>query len=339
MALSRYPGGALAERLRLNAWESVVTSRKSGRVARLLDMLSTVISARRSYDVAIVEAYSGPSFLWAEAVCFLLRCLGKPYAIALHGGDLPNFARRHPGRVRRLLHSTSAVVSPSNYLIESLAWVREGVEQIPNPVPLERYNFRLREHLAPNLIWIRAFHQIYNPTLLPQVMALLKPRFAELRATMIGLDKGDGSYQATVQEAKRLGLEDRVTTVLGVPHSEVPARLNTADLFVSTTNFDNTPVSLLEAMACGLPVVTTNVGGIPFLFKDKHTAMLVPPGDAESMADAIAQLLTDDALVRNVSLNGRKQVESYDWPVVLPKWEKLLNSLITGSTRAQHKPA
>src|SRR5262249_2285392 len=78
LALSRYVGGALAERLNEAGWMCTATSRKAGRVARLVDMLKTSWKSREDYSLAIVETYSGPAFFWAEAVCWLLRRLRKP---------------------------------------------------------------------------------------------------------------------------------------------------------------------------------------------------------------------------------------------------------------------
>src|SRR5215813_8189901 len=108
----------LAARLSAAGWELITTSEKPGRLARLIDMALTVWRRRKEYEVANVEVFSGLAFRWAQIVCFLLRRLGKPYVLTLHGGNLPNFARRRPGRVRRLLKSARFVTTPSRYLIE-----------------------------------------------------------------------------------------------------------------------------------------------------------------------------------------------------------------------------
>ena len=89
-----------AARLRESGRRVIATSKQPGRVARLLDMVSTTIAKRHEYGVAHVDVYSGPGFLYAEAVCAVLRLLRKPYVLTLHGGNLPEFSRRWPGRVR-----------------------------------------------------------------------------------------------------------------------------------------------------------------------------------------------------------------------------------------------
>ena len=86
----------LAERLAQVGWPVITTSKKPVRPARLLDMVWTAWRRRNEYRLAQVDVYSGPSFLWAEAVCAVLRRAGKPYVLTLHGGALPDFARRWP---------------------------------------------------------------------------------------------------------------------------------------------------------------------------------------------------------------------------------------------------
>src|SRR5690606_12682024 len=124
--------------------------------------------------------YSGPSFLWAEAACRLLGRLSKPYTLTLHGGNLPDFARRWPGRVRRLLTSASAVTTPSRYLLEQMADYRSDLILLPNPVDISTYSYRPRVNPEPSVVWLRAFHAIYNPSLAAKAIARLRDSFPEI---------------------------------------------------------------------------------------------------------------------------------------------------------------
>ena len=155
----------LAVRLEALGWSVLTTSCRRSRLPRLADMLSTAWFERRRYAVAQVDVYSGPAFSWAEAVCWTLRRAGKPFVLTLHGGNLPGFARRWPGRVRRLLGSATAVTTPSRYLWERMGSFRKDVRLLPNSLDVSRYPFRVREQVRPQLVWLRAFHQIYNPDL------------------------------------------------------------------------------------------------------------------------------------------------------------------------------
>jgi glycosyltransferase involved in cell wall biosynthesis len=93
---------------------------------------------------------------------------------------------------------------------------------------------------------------------------------------------------------------------------------------------DNTPVSVLEAMACGLCVISTNVGGIPYLLQDEHDALLVPSGDDGAMAKAVRRVLTEEGLADRLSCNARRKVEQFDWSYILPKWERVLIDVAAG---------
>jgi len=318
----------LGEQLASNGWTVYSTSLKKNRPARLIDIVTTVWRLRKKYGVAHIDVYSGAAFIWAEAACWALRRAKKPYVLTLHGGDLPEFSRRWQGRVIRLLRSAAVVTSPSRYLRDQMQCYREDLQLMPNPLDLKQYPFRLREAPKPNLVWLRAFHSIYNPSLAPRVIAELVKDFPNLRLTMIGPDKGDGSLQETQRVAVGKDVANHISFVGGVPKSEVPGRLSHADIFLNTTNVDNTPVSVLEAMACGLCVVNTNVGGIPYMLRNEHDALLVSPNNAREMATAIRRVLCEPGLAARLSWNARQEVEQFDWSAIFPSWQKIFLRLL-----------
>src|SRR5690606_26152635 len=96
---------------------------------------------RKHYDVALVDVYSGPAFLWVEAVCHVLRHIGKPYILTLHGGNLPAFAQRWPRRVRRVLRFANMITTPSRYLQNAFRDVRNDIVLLPNPLDIAHYPF------------------------------------------------------------------------------------------------------------------------------------------------------------------------------------------------------
>jgi len=319
---------SLARRLSSAGWTVLTTSDKQARLSRPVDMLMTVWRRRGDYAVAQVDVYSGPSFIWAEGVCWLLRRLGKPFALTLHGGNLPAFARRWPGRVRRLLHSASVVTTPSRYLQQSLSSYHTELRFLPNAIDLAAYPFRLRSSAQAKLIWLRAFETIYNPCMalraIADVCSSQPSARSVLHLTMFGPDKKDGSLEQVTLEANRLGLAGRVSLPGAVPKTRVPRVLSSGDIFLNTTNVDNTPVSVIEAMACGLCVVSTNAGGLPYLLNDEQDSLLVPADDAKAMAAAVRRILGEPSLAERLSRNARAKAEQFDWSVVLPQWEALL---------------
>ena len=315
----------LANRLRIEAEEVLCVSSCRSGLLRGLDMATTALLRQRAYDAAIVGLYSGRAFLWGEAVSWLLEKLGRPFIISLHGGALPEFAKLHPQRVANTLRKALAVTAPSRYLAEQMQPYCGRIHVVPNPIELDRYEFRLRVQVQPKLIWLRSFHQIYNPELAVKVATLLGEEFPGLHLTMVGPDKGDGSWQ----KVRQAGSSARKGFLMpgGIPNSEVPKWLNRGDIFLNTTYVDNTPVSVIEAMACGLPVVSTNVGGLSYLLEDGENALLVPPDDAKAMATAVRRILTEPELAEKLSRNARRKAESFDWANVLPLWRELLGKV------------
>jgi glycosyltransferase involved in cell wall biosynthesis len=296
---------------------------------RLADMVKTLLVERACYDIAQVDVFSGAAFLWAEISAAILRYLKKPFVLTLHGGDLPKFARRYPNRVKNLLALAKVVIAPSNYLVSEMLPYRKDIMLIPNPINILDYPFQLKSAPRPKLIWLSAFPQFYNPVLAVTVVKELLPDFPSLHMIMIGPDKGDGSYQLTVDQATKLSINDHIDFIPGVPKSEVPLWLNKGDIFLNTTNVDNTPVSVMEAMACGLCVVSTNVGGLPSLIDNEIDGLLVRPNDPVSMANAVRRILLEPGLGPRISQAARNKVACFDWANILPVWDQLLSSLIS----------
>ena len=324
-ALDRYVSGDLALRLQSLGWRTRVTSRRLRRLTRLWDIMIEIWRARGEYEVACIDVFSGPAFLWAEVAAWSLRRLNKPYVLILHGGSLPEFAARWPGRVRRLLASANIVTAPSGYLEQRMAHYRPEIRVIPNPIDISLYPYRERSPARPKLIWLRAFHEMYNPVMAVKVVAALSSKYPDIHLTMVGPDKGDGSLQRTKAEVVKAGLVEKVRFSGPVQKNEVPRVLAEADIFLNTTNVDNTPVSVIEAMACGLCVITTRVGGTPFLVSDGRDGLLVECGDVKAMAEGVARLLEDEHLARRLSQTARQKANDWNWPRMLADWDRLLS--------------
>jgi glycosyltransferase involved in cell wall biosynthesis len=219
------------------------------------------------------------------------------------------------------------------YLLEQMRQYRQDIVLLPNPLNLGKYPFRRRMNPKPNLVWLRAFDDVYNPSLAVRVVALLAQDFPSIQLVMMGPDKGDRSLESMKDLALKLGVLDRVTCTGKVAKDEIPHRLHQGDVFLNTTRVDNTPVSVLEAMACGLCVISTNVGGIPYLLQDEHDALLVPADDPARMAKAVQRLLTENGLAERLSDNARHKAEQLDWSSILPRWESLLTDVVAGHTK------
>ena len=318
----------LCLRLLASGWQVIYASRRANRLLRLLDMLWVTWRFRRQYQVAQLDVFSGLAFVWAYLDTVLLKKLNKPLVLTLHGGNLPDFSLRHPGWVRGLLNKADAVTVPSEYLLDAMQPYRNDLTLIPNAVDIRQYAYIPRVTPRAILIWLRAFHKIYNPELAIRVLQKVQEEFPEIRLIMIGPDKEDGSFQNTQKLVSQLGLQDMVVFPGRVAKSQVSEWLNKGDIFINTTNVDNTPISVTEAMACGLCIISTEVGGIPWLLEHETNALLVPPDDPDAMATAVQRILTEPGLAQRLAANARQKAQSFDWAAVLPMWEELFQQML-----------
>lgn len=321
----------LIDHLTAIGWQVTGASAYRNRPLRLIDMMLTSWRARPAYDVAVIDVFSGLAFRQAEANVWQLQRLKKPFVLTLHGGNLPEFSKKHPERVRRLLGAAAAVTAPSGYLRGALHHLRADIMLVPNPLDLSLYHYRQRGQFRPRLLYLRALHAVYNPMLAVRVVAHLRSSFPDIQLAMVGPDKGDGTLQAVQAEINRLGVGEQVKIIGGVPKSTVPSWHDQADIFINPTNVDNTPISLMEAMASGLCVVSTNVGGIPDLVADGQEALLVPPDDVEAMAAAVTRVLTEPGLGQRLTTAAAAHAAQLDWETVIQQWDQLLTSVTASS--------
>lgn len=324
----------LAELLSEEAFDIATTSPVLSSPLRALDMVRAALAERARVGVAVVDVYSGRAFMWAEWTVAVLSRAKVPIVLVLRGGNLPSFAAAEPERVSRLFAKATVIVALSDFLREELSGYGGDFTVLPNPLDAGAYPFRLRERPAPRLVWLRSFHDIYNPPLGPRMLAALNAKLPEATLTMVGSDKGDGSLARTLETAAELGVRGKLITPGPVSKSQVPGVLDAADVFINTTNVDNVPISVLEAMACGLCVVSTDVGGIPYLATDARDALLVPPNDPAAMARAVTRLFEEPGLAAHLSANARERALANDWSAVLPRWTALLGDLARSAGRA-----
>ncbi|MGY5847701.1 glycosyltransferase family 4 protein [Salegentibacter sp. HM20] len=297
-------------------------SKRRNKALRLFEMLWSIFRQRNSTDLVLIDTYSTSNFWYAVVAGKLCRVLKLPYIPILHGGNLVERLENNPKVSSQFLRNAETNVVPSLYLFENLNQRRiPKLQYIPNAIELENYPFCLRKDLSLKLFWLRAFDGIYNPMMAIKVLEILLKDFPEAELCMVGPNK-DGSLQQCKEYAKRKNMPVRFPGRLSKP--EWIALSREYDIFLNSSNIDNTPVSIIEAMALGLPVVSTNAGGIPWLVEDQKEALLVNPGDIDAALTAIKRLLENQSLAQQISLNARKRVEAFDWAVVKEMWMDLL---------------
>jgi len=293
------------------------------RIARFLHMLISVVRLRKRVSVVLIDTYSTLNFFYALAVSQICRLLGVPYIPILHGGNLPARLTKSPRASRSIFQHCRINVAPSEYLRREFSGRGYSVVCIPNSISLADYPFRRRNSCEPKLLYVRAFAALYNPEMAIQTLGHLIKRYPNAELCMVGPDR-DGTLSRCRQLAEKLGLSERVTFIGQLGKSEWHRLSESYDIFLNTSDFDNMPVSVVEAMALGLPVISTDPGGMPDLVESGRNGLLVNRGDAESMAERIGYLIEQPQEACRLAENARKKIAYLDWQIVKKQWAGLL---------------
>ncbi|MCB1018128.1 MAG: glycosyltransferase family 4 protein [Acidimicrobiales bacterium] len=317
-------GEVLAEHLAADGVAVRTASTVVGRAGRAVDTVRRVRSWRGEVDVVVVLAYSGPAFALTDLGARVARSLGVPVVVWLHGGNLAEFAARHPRWARRVLSAADRLVAPSPFLARLTDVAGRPIEVIPNVLPRPAAA-RPRATVTPRVLWMRTFHPLYRPELAVDAFAALRRRRPEATLTLAGQDKG--ALTGTRHRLADEGLGDAVRLAGFLGPADKAAAFEAHDVFLNTTATDNAPVSLLEAAAHGLVVVTTPAGGIADLFTDGEDALFAD--DADGLAGQIDRLLDDQDLARRLSAAGQRLAEASTWAQVGPRWHALLAAVTT----------
>lgn len=303
----------------------LAVSQITSRVERLTDIVMKMWLWRRQYDVAIVQFYSGNSFIWQYFACKIAKSLGKKLVITIHGGSVPERIKKYPQRYLPLMRKADVITCPSPYMIHRLAEYDIKPLLIENYTDLSQYPQLHKELITPRLLWMRAFSPIYNPLMAVRVVARLKQKFPDIKLYMAGKDMGQ--LKETKALAEKLNLLEHIEFVgfLDIAAKRKYAEL--ADIYISTNKVDNAPVTFLEMWAMGLPIVSTNAGGIPYVVKAGETGLLVGDDNDEQMAERVTSLIQDQQLTAALIRQGREACKNYEEDAIAEKWIKLLNEL------------
>jgi glycosyltransferase involved in cell wall biosynthesis len=296
---------------------------KKSSVLRITEMLWAILRDFPKTNYVLIDTYSTTAFWYAWLGGILSRILKIRYIHILRGGGLPDRLKHSKWFCDQIFQHSYTNVAVSGYLKDAFDKAGYPAIVIPNNIAIHDYKFIKREKLQPRLLWVRSFHGQYNPNMAADVLAILLKDFPDAELCMVGPDK-DGSLQEFKNYCNQLGITEhvKVTGLLSKP--EWHTLSENYDIFINTTNVDNTPVSVIEAMALGMPVVSTNAGGIPFLLEDGKDVLLVEKGNAVAMYNAVKSLIENPALSLKIAENARAKAESFDWEVVSKLWINLL---------------
>jgi glycosyltransferase involved in cell wall biosynthesis len=243
------------------------------------------------------------------------------YLPILHGGNLPYRLKHNPKLSSLIFNNSYQNIAPSGYLKYEFEIKGYTTQLIPNVIPIANYTFKERKKITPKLLYVRAFASIYNPTMAIEVLKELKKKYPEATLCMIGPDK-DGTLKDVKHLINTYDLQDSVEITGVLSKKEWHKKSKDFDIFINTTNVDNTPISVIEAMALGLPIVSTNVGGLPYLISNNIDGVLVDKEQPILMANEIHKIIEKNK--SSFAKKARMRAEGYDWNIVKHQWLEIL---------------
>lgn len=313
-------GGAIVTVVQVNApywpgWVSNLPVLRS--TCRLVPYLAALWRAAGRCDIFHVMANSGWSWhLFAAPAIWVGRLRGVAVVVNYRGGEASAFLQRSAHVVRFSMRRTGALVVPSGFLQSVFSGFGMRADIVPNIIDLGRFHPRSPVRMgAPHLIVARNLEPLYDNETAIRAFQAVCAKFPQARLTIAGTGPEE---QRLRQLVLTLGLGDAVKFTGRLERDAMAALYRTADILLNPSLADNMPNSLLEAWSSGVPVVSTNVGGIPYLAQDGVTASLVPPSDPLAMAQACLTLLSDDVTWRQRAHAGLQEAQRYTWPRVQP---------------------
>ena len=290
----------------------------------MIDMLSGIFLNRSQKTVVFIDTYSHHAFYYALFCSLFCQVMRIKYVPIMRGGNLPMRLVTNP-YLSKIIFSHSLVnISPSIFLKKKFKKYSFKSRYIPNIIDIKNYPFQLRGNCNPKLLWVRSMHKSYNPIMAVKVLSELIKNIPDASMFIVGPDK-DGSYNECIQLARKLAVEKNIHFT-GVLKKNTWIDLSKeCDIFINTTDYDNMPVSVIEAMALGLPIVSTNAGGLKYLHRDGEDALLVERNDVGAMVENIKLLINDATLASKLSVNARKKAEEFCWEKVRPDWLRILS--------------
>lgn len=269
------------------------------------------------HDIIHVFSASYLSFLLAPTpAIFIGRLFGKKVILNYHSGEAEDHLRCWPRTSVPIMKLADELIVPSPYLAGVFRKFGLQAHAISNVVDQEQFNFRERKPLRPIFLSNRNLYLLYNVACTLRAFARIQQRFPEAKLIVAGGGRQRPYLESLASELKLQNVEFRGLVSPG----KMNALYDEADIYLNSSNIDNMPGSIIESFACGLPVVSTNAGGIRYIVTHGRTGLLVPKNDFEAMASWAIRLLETPELAESIARNAYEECPAYTWPAVRETW-------------------
>jgi len=289
-----------------------------------LAYVASLLTTVRKYDIIHIFSASYFSFLLAPTPAILIgKLYGKRLLLNYHSGEAEDHLQRWRRSAIPTIRLVDEVVVPSEYLVQVFAEFGLAAKPIYNLIETEQFHFRERRPLRPIFLSNRNFERHYGVDRVLRAFGIIQQQLPEAQITIAG----DGPERSALERlARDLNLRN-IEFTGRVKHDQIVDMYDSADVWLNGSEIDNQPLSILEAFACGLPIVTTDAGGIPFMVRHERTALVVKRGDYEALAAEAMRLLAEPALAKKIVNQGRAECRQYTWDAVRANWLAVYQTL------------
>lgn len=258
--------------------------------------------------------------------CCLAKKICKiPYVVWCHGFDV-----YFPWKFKKII--SDIVLSNAGAIVALTAHMKSEVEKIcrkeiivlPNGVDLQKFGRPKKEHLGQNILFVGGLRKVKGIEYLIQAFEIISPKFPQAKLLL----SGDGPEKENLRKlAENSGAKEKIVFLGHLPENELVERMACADVFVLPSLSEGFPLVVPEAMASGLPIVATNVRGLPEIIEDGKNGFLAEPGNAEQLAEKISLILSDKDLAQRISQNNKEKSRQYSWDEIALQTEIIYNKL------------
>lgn len=285
------------------------------------------------HDIIHTFSASYFSFLLAPTPAILIaKLFGKKTILNYRSGEAEDHFRCWPRTAVPIARLADKLIVPSRYLVEVFSKFGLQAHAVANIIDQEKFRFRERRPLMPLFLSNRNLYPLYNVACILKAFARIQQKFPGAKLTIAGDGSQRPLLEGLAQQLKLRNVEFRGR----VAPDKMSQLYDEAHIFLNSSNIDNMPGSILESFASGMPVVSTNAGGIRCIVAHEKTGLLVPKNDHEAMAAFAVKLLESPDLANRIARNAHDECSAYTWSAVRDTWLGFYVRLAGKTMKADH---
>ena len=293
---------------------------------RLVPYIINLLRQIRQADVVHMMANSGWSWhLFAAPCIWIAYLLRTPVVVNYRGGHADVFFTRSWRWIAPTMSKATDIVVPSGFLKDVFAAYQINARVIPNILNSDLFKpVKGEPRSGFHLISTRNLEKIYGNDIVLAAFAKVCQTHPSSKLTVAGSGPEKDNLLA---QAKQLDIADAVTFCGRLDQAEMVRLYQSADILLNASRIDNSPNSLIEAMACGVAVISTKAGGIPYLVDHQRNGILVDIDDTNAMAEAANTLMKDPSELTQLCEAALRRSEDFHQEKVLAQWQALYEEI------------